>query len=185
MLAAVVLDALGAPHDPGLDVAVGPGAAQRLRRELRAVARRWAAALAPDRAFEATSGAAAAIALDGHVGPVVLVAPDIPALGPAQARSVLEDLQAGTGLAVGSAHDGRPYLVVLAAFEPALVEGADAGWEALMAAAAERDLSVAMLRPERRLASAADARALALDPLAPAGLVAQLGRLRPTAPPGP
>jgi hypothetical protein len=185
MLAAVVLDALGAPHDPELDRAVGPGAAQRLRRELRAVARRWAAALAPGQAFEATSGAATAIALEGHDGPVVLVAPDIPALGPAHARAVLEDLDAGTGLAIGSAHDGRPYLVVLAAVDPDLLEGAGEGWEALMAAAAERELSVAMLRPERRLATAADARALALDPLAPAGLVAQLGNLRPSAPPGP
>jgi hypothetical protein len=42
-----------------------------------------------------------------------------------------------------------------------------------------------MLRPERRLATAADAQALALDPLAPAGLVAELGNLRRTAPPGP
>ncbi len=92
---------------------------------------------------------------------------------------MLEDLAAGTGLAVGSAHDGRPYLVVIGAFEPDLVEGAGEGWEALMAAAAERELGVAMLRPERRLATAADARALALDPLAPAGLVAQLGSLRP------
>ena len=101
MLAAVVLDALGAPPDPELDRAVGPGAAQRLRRELRDVARRWAAALAPGHAFEATSGAAAAIALDGHEGPVVLVAPDIPALGPAHARSVLDDLEAGTASGSG------------------------------------------------------------------------------------
>ena len=181
MLAAVVLDALGAPTDPELDRAVGPGAAQRLRGELRSVARRWAAALAPGRAFEATSGAAAAIALDGHEGPVVLVAPDVPGLGPAHARSVLEDLTVGTGLAIGSAHDGRPYLIVLGAFDPELVERAAEGWEVLMAAAAERALDVAMLRPERRLATAADARALALDPLAPAGLVAQLGNLRPAA----
>ncbi len=185
MLAAVVLDALGAPTDPELDRAVGPGAAQRLRRELRAVARRWAAGLAPGRAFEATSGAAAAVALGGHAGSVVLVAPDIPALGPAHARSVLEDLAAGTGLAIGSAHDGRPYLIVLGAFDADLVERAGEGWEALMAAAAERELGVAMLRPERRLATAADARALALDPLAPAGLVAQLGALRLSARPAP
>ncbi len=104
---------------------------------------------------------------------------------PAHARAVLEDLDAGTGLAIGSAHDGRPYLVVLAAVDPDLLEGTGEGWEALMAAAAERELSVAMLRPERRLATAADARALALDPLAPAGLVAQLGNLRRSAPPGP
>lgn len=180
MLAAVVLDSLGTRPDPELDRAVGPGAAQRLRRELRAVARRWAAALAPGHAFEATSAAAAALALQGHEGPVVLVAPDIPALGPAHARAVLDDLHVGTGLAVGSAHDGLPYLVVLAIADPGLLGRVADGWEALMGAAAERDISVAMVRPERRLVTAADARALALDPLAPDGLVAQLGNLRPT-----
>ena len=179
MLAAVVLDALGAPPDPGLDRAVGPGAAQRLRRELRLVARSWAAALAPGQAFEATSPAAAAIAVADHAGPVVLLAPDIPALGPAHARAVLDDLAAGTGLSVGSAHDGRPYLVALAGPDRLLLERVADGWEALMGLAAERGLDVAMLRPERRLVSAGDARALALDPLAPAALVAQLGNLRP------
>ncbi len=178
MLAAVVLDALGAAPDPALDRAVGPGAAQRLRAELRAIARRWAAALAPGHAFEATSTAAAAIALDGHHGPVVLVAPDIPSLGPEHARAVLDDLAEGTALAVGSAHDALPYMVVLAAPHEELIERVGDGWEALMAVAAERGLPIAMLRPERRLASPADARALALDPLAPAGLVAQLGNLR-------
>ena len=185
MLAAVVLDALGAPPDPELDRAVGPGAAQRLRRELRGVARRWAAALAPGHAFEATSPAAAALALDGHEGPVVLVAPDVPALGSAHARAVLDDLDAGTGLAVGSAHDGRPYLVVLASADHGLLDHVADGWEALMRVAAERDMGVAMLRPERRLVTAGDARALALDPLAPDALVAQLGNLRPTGRAGP
>ena len=179
MLAAVVLDALAAPLDPELDRVVGAGAAQRLRQELRGIARRWVAALAPGNAFEATSPAAAAIALDGHAGAVVLVAPDIPALGPELARAVLGDLGAGTGLAVGSAHDARPYIVVLSTPDCTLIECAGDGWEELLGAAAERALPVAMLRPERRLASPADARALALDPLAPAGLVAQLGNLRP------
>ncbi len=177
MLAAVVLDALGAPPDPELDRAVGPGAAQRLRAELRAVARRWVAELAPGSAFEATSPAAAVIALDGHDGPVVLVAPDIPALGPEHARSVLDDLAEGTQLAVGSAHDALPYLIALATADSDLIERAAEGWEELMALAAERSLAVAMLRPERRLVSPADARALALDPLAPPALIAQLGAL--------
>lgn len=185
MLAAVVLDALAAPLDPGLDRAVGPGAAQRLRRELRAASRRWAAALAPGHAFEATSADAAVLALDGHPGPVVLVAPDIPALGPAHARAVLDELDAGTGLAIGTAHDGLPYLVVVAEPDPGLLGLVGGGWEALMAAASERDLELGMLRAERRLAQPADARALALDPLAPAALVAQLGNLRPRRMDGP
>jgi hypothetical protein len=185
MLAAVVLDALGAPLDPELDRAVGPGAAQRLRRELRAVARRWVAALAPGHAFEATTGAAAVLALDGHDGAVVLVAPDIPLLGPAHARAVLDDLDHGTGLAVASAHDALPYLVVLAEPDAELIELAGEGWEALMGAAAAREMPVAMIRHERRLVSPADARALALDPLAPAGLVSHLGFLRPGGAPAP
>jgi glycosyltransferase A (GT-A) superfamily protein (DUF2064 family) len=179
MLAAVVLDALGAPLDPELDRAVGPATAQRLRRELRAVACRWADALAPGRAFEATSAAAAALALDGHRGPVVFVSPDIPALGPAHARAVLDDLGAGTGLAVGTAHDGLPYLVALGNADPELLTLVSGDWEALMAAAAERGLQMAMLRAERRLARPGDARALALDPLAPAALAEQLGKMRP------
>lgn len=179
MLAAVVLDALAAPLDPELDHAVGPGAARRLRRELRAVARRWAAALAPGHAFEATCADAAVLALEGHAGPTVLVAPDIPTLGPAHARAVLDELDAGTGLAIGRAHDGLPYLVVVAGAEPGLLALLAGGWEALTAAASERGLELAMLRAERRLARPGDARALALDPLAPAALVEQLGNLRP------
>ncbi len=177
MLAAVVLDALGAPADPELDRAVGPGAAQRLRAELRAVARRWVAELAPGHAFEATSPAAAAIALHDHAGAVVFVAPDIPGLGAEHARSVLDDLAQGVQLAVGSAHDARPYLVALAHADPDVIERAADGWDALMVLAAERELKLAMLRPERRLASPADARSLVMDPLAPAALLGHLGAL--------
>jgi len=180
MLAAVVLDALGAPPDPELDRAVGPGAAQRLRAELRAMARRWVAELAPGNAFEATSPAAAAIALHDHDGAVVLVAPDVPGLAAEHARSVLDDLAQGVQLAVGSAHDARPYLVALARADADVIERAADGWEALMALAAERDLKLAMLRPERRLVSPADARALVMDPLAPAALLEQLGALGST-----
>ncbi len=79
----------------------------------------------------------------------------------------------------GPAHDARPYIVVLATPDPELIERAGDDWEELMAVAAERGLSMAMLRAERRLVTPADARSLALDPLAPAGLVAQLGNLRP------
>jgi hypothetical protein len=179
--AVVILDALGAAPDAGLDAAVGPGAAQRLRRELRAIARRWAARVAPDRAFEATSAAAALIALDGWAGPVVLVAPDVPALGDAHAAATLGDLEAGVGVVVGSAHDARPFLVGLAAADAALIELLPGPIEALFAAAVERQLALSMIRHERRLVSAADAAALARDPLAPPTLVAELGWLRPGA----
>lgn len=176
-VAVVVLDALAAPADAELDRAVGPGAAQRLRRELRAIARRWAAAVAPGRAFEATTPAAALIALEGHAGPVILVAPDIAALGPEHARATLDDLDSGIGLVVGAAHDARPYLVAVGAFDETLIAAAGGDFETLMGLAAQRGLTLAMIRHERRLAGAADARALALDPLAPDVLVAELGYL--------
>jgi hypothetical protein len=179
-LAAVVLDTLGAAADGDLAAAVGTATAARLRSEVRAITRRWAAALAPGRAYEATSPAAAVAAVHGHAGPVVLVAPDVPALGEEHARSIRADLAAGAGLLVGSAHDARPYLVVTGENDTALIERAGDGWEALMAAAHERGLAVAMVRHERRLASAADARALALDPLAPPALAALLAPLRDT-----
>ena len=176
---AIVLDTLAAPLDPDFDAAVGLGAAPRLRRELRAIALRWAAALAPDRAFEANSPAAAMAALDGHDGPLVLVAPDIPWLAESHARAVLGDLGSGIGIVVGAGHDARPFLVGLATPDERLVELAGGPLDELFRAAAERELAMSMIRHERRLASAADARALALDPLAPPELVAQLGRLRP------
>jgi len=178
-LSAVVLDALAAPADPDLDRALGAGAAQRLRAELRAVARRWVAAIAPGRAYEATSPATALLALGDGAGPVVLVAPDIPSLGPEHRAAVVGDLAAGVGIVVGSAHDARPYLVAFAERDPELVELAGSGFQTLMEAGAARGLALSMIRHERRLAGPGDARALALDPLAPARIIQQLGFLRP------
>ena len=49
----------------------------------------------------------------------------------------------------------------------------------VLGAFAERSVTLGMLRHERRLASAADARALAIDPVAPSDLAALVrGRLR-------
>jgi hypothetical protein len=49
----------------------------------------------------------------------------------------------------------------------------------VLGAFAERGVTLGMLRHERRLASAGDARALAIDPLAPRDLAALVrGRLR-------
>ena len=177
--AAVVLDTLAAPHDAGLDAAVGAGAVQRLRRSCaraRGAGRRRSL---PSRRSRPIRAGAALAALDGHAGPVVLVAPDVPALSPAHADAVLADLGAGVELIVGAGHDARPYLVALAHADPELIELAGGPLEPLFAAAARRELAMSMIRHERRLASAADARALALDPLSPPELVAQLGNLRP------
>ena len=54
----------------------------------------------------------------------------------------------------------------------------DAPFEQVVAAFAERGTALGLLRAERRLSSAADARAMALDPLAPSDLVEHLARLR-------
>jgi hypothetical protein len=147
---------------------------------LAARARRWAAEVAPQRAFEATSLGAAEAALAGHDGPVLLAAPDVPALDPALARTALEDLAAGCDIALGAAHDARPYLLAVPRPDPALLALAERSLDrGVLGAFAERDVTLGMLRHERRLASAADARALAIDPLAPDDLAALVrGRLR-------
>jgi hypothetical protein len=135
-----------------------------VRREVAAIARRWAAAAAPDRAFEATTVAAALAALEGHDGPLLLVAPDVPGLDAGLATAALEDLDAGAGICVGPATDGSPYLVALPSTEPELLALVEVGREQLFGAVAGLEGGMGMLRSERRLVSPADARALAADP---------------------
>jgi hypothetical protein len=158
---------------------IGADDAQRLAAALRARARRWAAAIAPDRAYEATSLHAAAAAVHGHDGPILLAAPDVPALDEAVARVALEDLAAGVDVVIGVAHDALPYLVALPRFDDDLLELAAAGFSGgILPAFGERGLTLGMLAHHRRLATAADARAFALDPLTPADLAALLGGAR-------
>jgi hypothetical protein len=179
-VAAVIVGSLAAPDDPGLDELLGAAGARAVRAELAARARRWAAEVAPGHAFEAATLDAARVALYGHAGPVLLAAPDVPALDRRLARAALEDLAAGCDIALGAAHDARPYLLAVPRPDPdlmALVERSlDGG---VLGAFAERGITLGMLRHERRLASAGDARALAIDPLAPSDLAALVrGRLR-------
>jgi hypothetical protein len=146
-----------------------------VRKELWARARRWAAAVAPDRAFEATSLAAAAAAVHGHDGPLLLAAPDVPALDVAVAQVALEDLASGCDVVVGVAHDALPYLVALPRLDDALLELAAAGFTGgILPVFAEAGVTLGMLAHHRRLASAADVRAFALDPLTPPDLAALL-----------
>jgi surface antigen len=175
----VIVGALAAPHDPGLDELLGAAGAQALRAELAARARRWAAEVAPDRAFEATTLGAAEAALVGHDGPVLLAAPDVPALDACLARTALDDLAAGCDIALGAAHDARPYLLAVPRPDPALMALVGRSLEGgVLGAFAERGVTLGMLRHERRLVSAADARALAIDPSAPPDLAALVrGRL--------
>jgi hypothetical protein len=168
--------ALGAREDPELDRLLGADGARALRLELAARARRWAAAAAPGHAFEATTLGAARAALHGHVGPVLLAAPDVPGLDARAASAALDDLASGVDVVVGVTHDARPYLIGVPDVDSELaelVEGSFGG--GVLSEFAERGLTLGMIRHERRLASAADARALALDPLTPPDLAALLG----------
>lgn len=158
---------------------LGAAAAGRIADVLRTRARRWAAAVAPDRAFEATSLAAAAAAVHGHDGPVLLAAPDVPALDVAIARVALDDLAAGCDVVVGVAHDALPYLVAVPRLDDDLLELAAAGFSGgILPAFGERGVTLGMLAHHRRLASAADARAFAFDPLTPPDLAELLDGAR-------
>ncbi|MDX6665791.1 MAG: hypothetical protein QOG68_1997 [Solirubrobacteraceae bacterium] len=181
-----MLAVLGEPHDPALDPA--------LRHAVAAAAGSWAAATAgPGLAFASTAvegagaagtqpfaepgpeAVAAALGdlLAGHDGPVILVAADVPRLDAALAAGALGDIAAGCALAFAPATDARPFLLALAAPTPealALVGGRDRHRDEVFAAAMALGGEVGLLRSERRLVTPADARALALDPLAPAAL---------------
>jgi hypothetical protein len=87
--------------------------------------------------------------------------------------AALDDLAAGCDVVFGVAHDALPYILAVPRLDHellALVEGSYR--DGVLAAFANRGIVLGMLRHERRLASAADARALAIDPLAPADLAA-------------
>jgi hypothetical protein len=108
---------------------------------------------------------------------VLLAAPDVPGLDARIAHAALDDLAVGCDVVVGVTHDARPYLIAIPSIESDLadlVEGSFAG--GVLTAFAERGLTLGMVRHERRLASAADARALAIDPAAPPELAALLRR---------
>ncbi|HEX6389008.1 MAG TPA: hypothetical protein VFZ89_06170 [Solirubrobacteraceae bacterium] len=163
-----MLGALGKGPDPALDELLGEVAAGIVRREVHAIARRWAAAVAPDRAFEANTVDAAVAAVAGHDGPLLLVAPDVPGLDEGLAAAALEDIEEGVGISVGPTNDGSPYLVALPSPSPELLGLVVLGREELFGAVAGLEGGMGMLRAERRLVTPADARALAADPsLAP------------------
>jgi hypothetical protein len=116
--------------------------------------------------------------LAGHEGPVLLVAPDVPGLGPHHLAAARDDLAAGVLLSSAPSGDGRPFLVVLARPEPRLLAAVGEPFDTVAAAAIELGGELGMLRPERRLATLADARAILADPVAPAELRDLLATLR-------
>lgn len=99
------------------------------------------------------------------------MAPDVPRLDDALAAAALSDIAAGCVLSFAPATDARPYLIALSSPRPellALFEGGRRRDEIFAEATALGE--VGLLRSERRLVTPEDARALALDPLAPAEL---------------
>jgi len=167
--AALVVGSLGAPRDDAL----GPRAAA-IRSLLAERALAWAAAHGPALHAAVSDADAAVAALAGHAGPVLLVAPDVPGLDDRLAEAALADLEHGAELAMAPATDGRPFLIALARPEPALVRAAADGLPDRQAAAELIGGEFGLLRSERRLVSAGDARAFAADPLTPPELAALL-----------
>lgn len=177
-VAAIVLYALAAPRDPELEDLLGPDRAAALRETLALRARRWAARVGGDRAFEATTIGAAGVALHEHTGPVLMVAPDVPTLHADLAVVALDDLADGALVVVGPSTDGSPFLVGVPSAEPDALELAGSTFERLAGDPRMAGAGVGMLRSERRLVTVADARAFVADPLADAEILAQLGPVR-------
>jgi glycosyltransferase A (GT-A) superfamily protein (DUF2064 family) len=158
-----------------LDALAAPCAAELDRPALRAYLREHALAWA-----RAAGGGAeplqlrTADELEASGDPVILVAPDVPALGAHHLAAARDDLAAGVLLSSAATGDGTPFLMVLSAAEPELLAAVGAEFNAVLGLAAARGAELGMIRAERRLNTLADARALAVDPLTPPALRALL-----------
>jgi hypothetical protein len=108
---------------------------------------------------------------------LVLVAPDVPALGTAHAAAIRSDLAAGVLLSSAATGDGTPFLMALSTADPELLALVGAPFNDLVAAAMSRGGELGMLRAERRLSSIGDVHALLADPLTPPELRALLAPL--------
>jgi hypothetical protein len=108
---------------------------------------------------------------------LILVAPDVPALGAAHAAAIRSDLAAGVLLSSAATGDGTPFLMALSTADPELLGLVGAPFNDLVAAAMARGGELGMLRAERRLSSIGDGHALLADPLTPPELRALLAPL--------
>jgi glycosyltransferase A (GT-A) superfamily protein (DUF2064 family) len=152
-------------------------AGAELRGWLRAHAVAWARAAGDGAEPLQLAGAEAlAAALGDHDGPLILVAPDVPALGAHHLDAARDDLAAGVLLSSAATGDGTPFLMVLSAVDPELLAAVGAAFSDVLGLAAARGGELGMIRAERRLSTPADARALAVDPLTPPDLRALLPR---------
>ena len=172
---AVVLDALAAPAEPALRAWLGRDADDALRAALREHALDWARA-AGDGAEPLQLATAAELpnAVAGHDGPVILVAPDVPALSAVHLASVRDDLADGVLLSSAATGDGTPFLIALSHPEPELLALVGASFNDVLATAARLGGTLGMVRAERRLSSVGDVRALQVDPMTPPELRALL-----------
>ena len=151
-------------------------------------AREEVAALAPgarllaqvDGDLGARIAAAIAAALDDHGGPVLLVGVDAPQLRALHAEMALGDLDAGCDVTFGAATDGGYYLVGVRERHDELFDLPTEAWggpdvlRLSLEAAARGGLEFGMLRSERDLDEPDDVRAMLMDPLTPADVVAAL-----------
>jgi hypothetical protein len=113
-------------------------------------------------------------AVAGHDGPLLLVAPDVPALSAVHLAAVRDDLADGVLLSSAATGDGTPFLIALSHPTPELLALVGAPFNDILATAARLDGTLGMLRAERRLSSVGDARALQVDPITPPDLRALL-----------
>jgi hypothetical protein len=175
----IVLDALSAPREEALRAALGPDGDAALCAAMRERALAWGREI---------GGGAEPLQvedvgqLDGDLAaagdrPVVLVAPDVPALGAAHRDAIADDLAAGVLLSSAASGDGTPFLMALSSGDPELLALIGVPFNDLVAAALARGGELGMLRAERRLASIGDGRALLADPLTPPELRALLAPL--------
>jgi hypothetical protein len=169
----------GAPSTERLSELLGPERASALGRVLGARARAWAVAAFGADAVRVIAGSGLAAALagagEGAAGPVIAIAPELPAWRPNLAAAALDDLRAGCAVALGPIFDGGFYLLGLARPIPALLEvlsdaGARDPMTSLIAVAERERLEVGLLRTERGLRGPTDIRALLADPLTDAEL---------------
>jgi hypothetical protein len=177
----------------GLVEALGADRADATHALLVARARAWAAggfgpervSVVPERSFGAAL--AARPELVAGDGPVVLVAPELPAWPPELAADLLGDLDAGCAAALGPIFDGGVYVLALTdpgvASASASTSGSGSGetlaelglagrhaMASLFGLAERERWDVGLLRPERALRRGEDVRALLADPATDAEL---------------
>lgn len=167
--AVVVLDEMAADREPALRECLGPELDDEVQRVVREHVLAWARTV-PGTLHEARRAEDVPALLEGHDGPVLLVAPDVPTLNAHHLEAACADLDDGVTLIFGQSNDASPFLLVLAEPDTEILRRAARPLDDLASLAAAAGGSFGMLRPERRLATVNDARAWRADPVAPLGL---------------